>query len=235
MPDMTRSSQVPTPAPDRGPSAGRGARVAAIFTALGVLLAAIALVRDVFDWRIGGPESEGSSAAPTGSSVAGPAGSAGSGPTGNPPTSASTAVRLDTLPVEAGSANLVKLPRQLADRPEYDRAIVVGCPTNSGADKQRDVAFRLQRRFLDLNATVRPYFPSPDDREGVVIVYAQVAIRKADGTISRVTRGQQFDARMSTPRELVADVDGADELVLRVQCQFPGGSVVFTGATVTRG
>ncbi|MFG3707592.1 hypothetical protein ACGF7U_23090 [Micromonospora sp. NPDC047670] len=230
---MTSSSQAPTPPSDREPSAGRGARVAAVFTAVGVLFAALALARDVFDWRVG-PETAAPSAAATGVSVAGSAQSTAAGPATSPQAFPPATVPLDTLPVEAGSANLVKLPRQLADRPEYERPIVVGCPTNAGADKQRDVAFRLQRRFLDLKATVRPHFPSPDDREGVVLVYAQVAIRKADGTVSRLTRGQQFDARMATPRELVADVEGADELILRVQCQYPGGSIVFTGATVSR-
>ncbi|SCL47170.1 hypothetical protein GA0070606_1105 [Micromonospora citrea] len=207
--------------------------MAATFTVLGVLIAALAFARDVFDWRVG-PEATTSSAPPTGVAVVDPTGSTGPG-SARPAASPPQTVRLDTLQVEAGSANLTKLPRQLADRPEYERAIVVGCPTNAGADKQRDVAFRLQRRFLDLNATVHPYFASPEDRESAVIVYAQVAIHKTDGTVSRLTRGQQFEARMSDPRELVADVEGADELILRVQCEAPGGSVVFTGATVTRG
>ncbi|SCL73812.1 hypothetical protein [Micromonospora peucetia] len=199
---------------------------------LGVLIASLAFARDVFDWQVGA-ETAAPSATPTGVPVADS--STGSGPASSPQSAPSAAVRLDTLPVEAGAANLVKLPRPLADRPEYERAIVIGCPTNAGADNQREVAFRVQRRFLDLNATVRPHFPSPDDREGVVIVHAQVAIRNADGTVSRVNRGQQFDARMDTPRGLVADLDGADELILRVECEFPGGSVVFTDATVSRG
>ncbi|MEU4556679.1 hypothetical protein [Micromonospora violae] len=219
-------------------SSRRGAAWAAGLAAAGVLVATVALARDVFDWRAGsGTPAATSPAAGAGPANPSPAGPESVGPeTGTPPpTNAPGSVRLDTLAVEAGAANLVKLPRQLAGQPQYDRPIVIGCPSNSGADKQRDVTFRLHRRYLDLTSTVRPFFPSPDERAGVVHVYAQVATRQTDGTITRVTRGQQFDARMDTPRDLVADVEGADELTLRVQCQYPGGSVVFTAAAVSAG
>ncbi|MEU8330812.1 hypothetical protein [Micromonospora sp. NPDC048839] len=53
--------------------------------------------------------------------------------------------------------------------------------------------------------------------------------------MTRVTRGQQFDARMDSPRDLMADVEGVDELTLQVQCQYPGGSVIFTAARVSQG
>ncbi|WP_157743061.1 hypothetical protein [Micromonospora coriariae] len=200
---------------------------------LGVLLGAAALTRDVFDWRLGA----GTPAVTATTAGADPASSlpASPAPGTPPPSAAPSSVRLDTLAVEAGAANLGTLPRQLAGQPEYDRPIVIGCPTNSGADKQREVAFRLQRRYLDLASTVRPFFSSPDARDGVVLVYAQVTIRQADGTFTRVTRGQQFDARMDSPRDLAANVEGADELTLRVQCEHPGGSVIFTAATVSAG
>ncbi|MDG4758727.1 hypothetical protein [Micromonospora sp. WMMD710] len=197
-----------------------------------MVIAATALARDYFGWGSGG----GTPAA-TVTTSAGPARSPLTNPEpGTPPANGgSSPVRLDTLAVEAGAANLGKLPRQLAGQPEYDRPIVIGCPTNSGADKQRDVTFRVQRRYLDLTSTVRPFFSSPDDRDGVVFVSAQVAIRQKDGTVTRVTRGQQFEARMDSPQDLVADIEGADELTLRVQCQYPGGSVILTAATVSAG
>ncbi|MET7866736.1 hypothetical protein [Micromonospora taraxaci] len=228
MPDMQDSSQGATPMPAR-----RGAQVAIAFTVLGVLVAAAALARDVFDWRVG------PGALTTTESTAGarPANPSPGGPTSDvaPSASAPQVVRLDTLAVEAGAVNLGKLPRQLDGRSEYDRPIVIGCPTNSGADKQREVTFKLQRRYIDLTSTVRPFFSAPDDHDGVVLVYALVAIRQTDGTITRVTRGQQFDARMNSPRDLTADIEGADELTLRVQCQYPGGSVILTAATVSAG
>ncbi|MFJ6166391.1 hypothetical protein ACIQH6_14860 [Micromonospora orduensis] len=211
----------------------RGTQVAVALTVLGVLLAAAALARDVFDWRVG-PKAPAATASTAGVAPAAP--SAVTPDAGSSPSSASSpSVRLDTLAVEAGAANLGKLPRQLTGQPEYDRPIVIGCPTNSGADKQRDVTYRLQRRYLDLTSTVRPFFSSADERDGIVLVYAQVAIRQRDGTITRVTRGQQFDARMDNPQKLTADLEGADELTLRIQCQYPGGSVILTDATVSTG
>ncbi|MEV7330247.1 hypothetical protein [Micromonospora sp. NPDC093244] len=228
MPDMQDSSQAPTPMPAR-----RGAQTVVVLTALGVLIAAASLAVTVFDWKVGpdGPATSASSpgSAPTTPSPASSVGSAS--PTPAPVSS----VRLDTLAVEAGAANLGKLPRQLTGQPGYDRPVVIDCPKNAGPDKQRDVTYRLQRRYLDLTSTVRPFFSSTDDRDGIVLVYAQVGIRQRDGTITRVTRGQQFDARMDNPQKLVADVEGADELTLRVQCQYPGGSVVLTDATVSAG
>ncbi|MEU7999024.1 hypothetical protein AB0B83_27420 [Micromonospora sp. NPDC049060] len=209
-------------------------RVTLALTVLGVLCTALTLARDVSGWDLGWGKAD-PSAAPTRAPEGGPVNPPASGPTTVTPAGSPSAVRLDTLPVEAGAANLAKLPRQLAGRPEYERSIVINCPRNTGSDKQREVAFRLQRRFLDLTATVRPYFPSPDDREGAVLVYAQVTIREKDATVTRVVRGHQFDARMTVPRDLVADVEGADELVLRIQCEFPDGAVVFTGASVTAG
>jgi hypothetical protein len=226
MPEMQDSSQAPTPMPAR-----RGAQVAVVFTVFGVLVGAAALARDVFDWRVG-PGAPSASASTAGTGPTEPS-AADPGANASPSTGPSPTVRLDTLAVEAGAAHLGKLPRQLADQPQYDRPIVITCPTNSGADKQHDVTYRLQRRYLDLTSTVRPFFSSPDDRDGIVLVYAQVAIRQKDGTITRVTRGQQFDARMDNPQKLAADLEGADELTLRVQCQYPGGWVILTDAAVS--
>ncbi|RQX15175.1 hypothetical protein DLJ58_00540 [Micromonospora arida] len=213
--------------------ARRGAQVAVALTVLGVLIAAAALARDVFDWKVG-PGRPAASASTPETEPAAPS-RANPGPDTSTSPVPARSVRLDTLAVEAGAAYLGKLPRQLAGQPEYDRPVVIGCPTNAGADKQRDVTYRLQRRYLDLTSTVRPFFSSDDERDGIVLVYAQVAIRQKDGTITRVTRGQQFDARMDNPQKLVADLEGADELTLRVQCKYPGGSVILTDAMVSAG
>lgn len=228
MPDIQDTTKSTASMPG---SAHRGARIIVILTVLTVAIAATALARDYFGWASGGgtPAATTASAGPNKPLTTNPA------PGTAPPSAGSSPVRLDTLAVEAGAANLGKLPRQLAGQPEYDRPVVINCPTNTGSDKQRDVTYRLQRRYLDLTSTVRPFFPSPDDREGIVLVYAQVAIRQKDGTVTRVTRGQQFEARMDSPQGLAANVEGADELTLRVQCQYPGGSVVLTAATVSEG
>jgi len=37
------------------------------------------------------------------------------------------------------------------------------------------------------------------------------------------------------PAVLAASVEGADRLILKVQCQYPGGLAVLSTATLTRG
>ncbi len=128
---------------------------------------------------------------------------------------------------------MVALPRALAGQPEYERSVVVSCPSNNSSDRQREVTYRLQRRYVSFTTTVHPYFASADDRDSNVYAYALTSVREIDDTITRTVKGTQFEARMGTPRELTADVDGADQLTVRVRCEFPGGFVVLTGATLT--
>lgn len=200
---------------------------------VGVLVASLALTRDIFDWRF-------PSARPTSSSTGSapdpdPASSTGAPHPIVTATTARTAprqVNLDTLPVEAGEANLTQLPPTMKGDPAFARSIVIKCPSNEGADRQTEVSYRLSRRYSALTSTIHPYFASSDDRSGIVHVYALGAVRERDDTITETTRGSSFEARMGAPAKLTADTAGADGLTLRVRCQFPTGLVVFSPATL---
>jgi hypothetical protein len=87
------------------------------------------------------------------------------------------------------------------------------------------VTYPLRHRYLNLSATIRPYFTAVPDAEARV--YAIVGIRERDGTLTRQTRGMQVGVRMDSPAGLSAEVDGAEEMTLRVECEYPEGSVVL--------
>ncbi|MBF9134487.1 hypothetical protein I0C86_36990 [Plantactinospora sp. S1510] len=199
-----------------------------------VLVAVLTLTRDIFDWQVD-PKT------PSSPEASSPPNSPGPPVDPVPPTTgptqratAGTGVRthLDTLRVEAGEANLSPLPRSLDGQPGYERPVVIKCPSNAGADRQREVTYRLQRRYLDFTALVRPYFPASDDHDSTVHVYALLATRAPDDTINRTTSAELFDARMAEPKSLSASVEGADELILRVRCQMPNGYVVFANGSL---
>jgi hypothetical protein len=192
-------------------------------------VATLSLARDYYDWHAPMPEAttpgtgEGRPTAVGSGISSGPAGTDSAGvPTG-----------LAALPIEAGQANLTPVPRALRDRPEYAGASTIACPTNQSTDREREVAFRTDRRYARLSAIVQPYFPERADAEARVYVSVFAAVRNRDGTVTRVGRGGQ-DARMTTPQRLVADVTDADEIVLRVQCEAPSGSVLLVGAGLVR-
>ncbi|MFD6756139.1 MULTISPECIES: hypothetical protein [Micromonospora] len=213
---------------------GRGRQVVLALTALGVLIGGVALARDYFDvtWPGAGQERTEAglpSAPPPGPGPTAPATGA-SASDSTPP--APSGVPLDTLPVREGGANLVPLPRALADQPGYDRPVSVSCPHNTSADKHREVVYPLLRRYLDLTTTVRPW--SPDDPQAKAYVTVFVNVTQADGTIQRLNRAVGGgDPRSATP--LTAVIEGADELVLRVQCDSPTGIVVLTGSRLVSG
>jgi hypothetical protein len=212
-------------------------QIGTVLALASVLVATLALTRDVFDWRVA-PKT---SATPkTSSSAHIPGSPIDQRPPATSPKQRETAggairTQVDTLLVEAGEANLSQLPRALDGQPGYDRAIVIKCPSNAGADRQREVTYRLQRRYVDFTAMVRPYFPARDDHDSTVYVYALLATRKPDDTISRTTSAELFDARMAEPRSLSANVEGADELTLRVRCQMPNGYVIFANGSLEPG
>ncbi|MFC6017032.1 hypothetical protein ACFP2T_12555 [Plantactinospora solaniradicis] len=212
----------------------RGWQIGTVLALASVLVATLALTRDIFDWRVA-PKT---SSSPKTSSPNGPGSPVGPGTpttsTTQRETAAAAPVRthVDTLLVEAGEANLNPLPRALDGQPGYDRSIVIKCPSNAGADRQREVTYRLQRRYLDFTAMVRPYFPARDDHDSAVYVYALLATRKPDDTINRTTSAELFDARMAEPKTLSANVEGADELTLRVRCQVPNGYVIFANGSL---
>ncbi|MEW2445063.1 hypothetical protein [Micromonospora marina] len=210
-----------------GSSPSRTGRLVALCTVLGVVIALVALVRDVAGFEI---RPEG------GSTVASIAPSTGGRTTATPapnPVGQPDRTSLGDLTVVAGLANLGTLPRSLGKNPGFDRAVVIDCPSNAAADRHRDITFQLRRGYLDFEGTVRPHFTDPSMRDAKAFIYAQVSIKERDGTITRLTRGSQFEARMATPMVVRAELEGADELTLRVECQFPNGQMIITDAWLT--
>ncbi|TDC31693.1 hypothetical protein [Micromonospora sp. KC213] len=231
---MTVDSDSPIDTGD-GDRAGRGRRIIVALTVLGVLIAAASLARDYFGVTSGDAEGEQQTVAQVPSGTPGPPTPTGgvadtSGPTGAP--SASAGTLLDTLEVQGGGANLVKLPRALDGRPGYDRSITISCPRNTSADKHREVLYPLLRRYLDLTTTVRPW--SPDDPQARAAVTVLTNTNQPDGTVQRLER-RSVVARHDTSTALSVDVEGTDELVLRVGCERPTGVVVLTGTRLAPG
>jgi len=138
---------------------------------------------------------------------------------------------LADLGPQSGGANLAALPRALKGKAGYDHPIVVQCPTNQSDDKVRTVTYLLRGRYLDLAATVRPYYTGQPDAR--TFVTAVSGVRERDGTLTRRTSGTQFAATMASPAPLTAAVDGVEELTLQVQCESPEGVVVLADASLT--
>ncbi|TDC72855.1 hypothetical protein E1193_26815 [Micromonospora sp. KC606] len=231
---MTVDSDSPTDTGNGpGDRAGRGRQVVVALTVLGVLIAGTSLARDYFDVTSGDAEGEQQTVAQAPSGPPGsptPTGGAAGTPgtTGAP--SAPAGTLLDTLEVQGGAANLVQLPRALDGRPGYDRPITISCPRNTNADKPREVLYPLLRRYLDLTTTVRPW--SPDDPQAQAAVTVFTHTTQPDGMVQRLER-KVVTARHDAAVPLAADVGGADELVLRVECERPTGVVVLTGTRLT--
>lgn len=148
-------------------------------------------------------------------------------PSGRP---ADDVTYLEALKAQEGGGHLTSLPRALQDQPGYDHPVVVSCPTNQSDDKVREVTYPLRRRYLSFTATVRTHSEPADD--GPVEVTAVVGTRQRDGTLSTVEEGKTR-ATASDPRDLVASVDGADELTLQVRCEIPDSVVVLVAPRLT--
>jgi hypothetical protein len=138
---------------------------------------------------------------------------------------------LADLSPQSGGGNLTVMPRALKGKAGYDHPIVVQCPTNQSDDKVRTVTYLLRGRYLDLAATVRPFYTGEPDARTFVTVVA--ATRERDGMLTRRTAGTQFAATMAAPARLAAAVDGAEEVTIQVQCEWPQGMVVLADASVT--
>lgn len=221
------------PSADTGMRPGRGERIVLIAAVFSVLIGACALARDYLDitWPGGGQERTGAGLAspPPEPKPTTPATGASASDSAPP---AASDVSLDTLPVREGGSNLVPLPRALANQPGYERPVSISCPRNTSADKYREVVYPLLRRYLDLTATVRPW--TPDDPQAKAYVTVFVNVTQPDGTIQRLSRAVGGgDSHSAKPLEAV--VEGADELVLRVQCDLPTGVVVLTDARLVPG
>lgn len=130
------------------------------------------------------------------------------------------------------SGALAKLPTTLHGQPGYGHPLVIDCPTNQTADKLRNVSFPLTRRYRSFTATVRPYYRLATDRPAAAQVTVLVGTRQVDDTVRTEQRGQRA-ATMDAPAPVTADVEGGDELTLRVRCDVPDGVVVLVDAALT--
>ncbi|MEH1013410.1 hypothetical protein V6U90_09885 [Micromonospora sp. CPCC 206060] len=153
----------------------------------------------------------------------------------DPTTGASTGSRvyLDALNPETGAGYLRPLPRALADA-GLTHPVTVACPSNNTGDRARSVSYPLRRRYLDFSVTLRPHFAAPEDRESVVRVTAVVGVKQVDDTMTRQVRGTRSASSASPSQPLTFPVEGADELVLTIECDVPDGHVVLVGAELTR-
>jgi hypothetical protein len=137
---------------------------------------------------------------------------------------------VDSLEREAGE--LAALPRQLDGRAGYERAIIVACPSNQSSDKVREVTWLLRGRYLDLTATVAPFFTADPQSATRVVVIA--VSRERDGTLTRRQVGQQADATGTRTGPLTGDIAGAEKLTIQVQCYDPRGWIILTDPRVVR-
>lgn len=204
---------------------------------LGIVLTVISLTVALVTWLY--PRDQAAPADPASQSTTAVA--EGVSAPGNPPNTPTTATvtpspeaggtRLDTLAPVTGRANLVELPRALRGQPGYEHAITIACPTNQSTDRKRSVTYSLLRRYVDLSATVRPYYTAQPD--AVTYVTAVSGVKQADDTFTRTVSGRQTTASTGVPQPLQATVDGADELTIEVECESPQGMVVLTDARLT--
>lgn len=192
-----------------------------VFTALGVLVAVLA-------WWFPQATSEG-----TGTTPRRPGATAsGTAPAAAPDNGrGALAVYLDTQAPQAGREHLRQLPRALAGRPGYDRPVVVACPTNQGGDFSREVNYPLRGRYLTFEATVRASFTAHADAKATVTAVA--VRRERDGTSTSRQVGWWQDSGAAAGGGLAASVEGADALIVRVECEEPDGLAVLTEARVT--
>lgn len=154
----------------------------------------------------------------------------------NPASASTTSVTgpprtpLVSLSPQAGSLNLVAVPRTLANRPGYEQAIAIGCPTNQHDDLVREVTYLLRGRFQGLDARMRPWFDPDDDYRTSLV--AIVGVARRDGTLATSARGR-YGATMNRTAQVAVDVTSAQELTLQVQCDDPRGMVILAGAALT--
>ncbi|GAA0795102.1 hypothetical protein [Spirilliplanes yamanashiensis] len=205
-------------------------RATVVGTVAGVLSLGVAVA--AWQWpRSPGPEPQASATAPeptTGPQHVPPTG----GPTGGG-TPAPVEYLAGTAP-ESGAAHLVPLPRAVrADAAYARRALVIGCPSNETGDQERSVTFALRGRYARFDAQVHPYYPPGADARSVTFVTVFAGVRDRDATLTTAEAGAQKRAAPGSPLPVAADVEGAETVTLRVQCDDPGGVVALTDARVT--
>ena len=139
--------------------------------------------------------------------------------TGAAPSRTGAVQFLDQLPVDLGTANVQRtLPRALAGRPGYDQPLVIACATGQPTDRFREVRYALFKRYLSLTATVYAYESTPDE--------SLVQVRLFRDSRPPVDR----TLAVGTSNALTLDVDGVDNLVIRVTCQAPSAMAILANA-----
>jgi hypothetical protein len=143
---------------------------------------------------------------------------------------------LDGITPQAAGGNIVPLPRALRGEPAYaSHPLVIRCPSNETGDTTSNVTYALNGHYLQVDATVRPYYPAGADQQSVTYVLADIGVREVDAEMTTRQAGAQQRANPRSPQPLTADVDGAQELTLKVACDDPRGYVVLTDARLTSG
>ncbi|WP_341720331.1 hypothetical protein QQG74_11810 [Micromonospora sp. FIMYZ51] len=212
-----------------GRGRGRGRRTAGALAALSVLFAGTGLARDYFDvtWP-GSTSNDPTRSAPTdgGDWTTGTTATRGTAATNSPADAAEEDLR--GMTVLGGRTNLAELPRELAGQPGYENSIIIRCPENTSQDKFRAVVYELGRRYFRLTAQVRHHSAAPS-RPAKAYLEVFVSIKQPDGTINRPRRGDPV-AASGTGAPLSVDVEDADDVTLRVQCERPSDLVVLTDA-----
>lgn len=144
---------------------------------------------------------------------------------------AGNAVALSDLPLQAGAANLVALPKALRDDAAFAGSLAINCPTNQSNDKSREVTYLLRRQHSEFTARIQSNFPSDPTLRATLTAIG--GFKERDGTVTRrelagaLAPGGQW-ATFS------ADVERVEELTLRAQCDEPGGVVIVNGGQVSR-
>jgi hypothetical protein len=148
-----------------------------------------------------------------------------------PPADQGVAVDLSTLELYRGGSRLDELPREVADEPALRDALVISCPSNQSDDLSSEVTFETALLYHTFRATIHAIhdaqvplgltvFPDPQDR--------------LPGAAGGGEPEDEVTLLSGQTRQVVADIEGAYYLRLRVRCESPGGHIALTGAEVVR-
>ncbi|GAA1827870.1 hypothetical protein GCM10009682_53820 [Luedemannella flava] len=225
------------------PPARRGLPLARIALICGIIVPVLGLLIQAGKWLFpdglgGRPDPEPTKEAVIGGTPAAPQSNAVVATGAAATTSAAPAVtaaadgraRLDSLTRDAGQ--VAKLPRAFAGKAGFDGAVTVACPSNESDQPVREVTYLLHGRYLDLSATIQPSFADPDFRGQVTV---DGVWRNPDGTVTRRTvGGATTDGRATAALAGALDVEGAEKLVLVVDCDVPTGVVIIKDGRLTR-
>ncbi len=220
------------------PRRDHAALVGSAAAVLGLLVAVVAWLwpqqPDTGPAPHGGPAMPGTTTPATGGGPITTTAAPGGTPSGGVAPRAPAVAHLDGLGPESGGSHVVPVPRPVRATDGFtDHPVAITCPTNQTGDRERTVTWSLKGRYLDLRADVRPWYPPDADQGAVTHVTALVGTRQRDGEISTSVGGRQQQATPTGPQPLTANVEGAEQLLLRVECSDPNGIIILTAATLT--